>query len=340
MAASGCDVVSREFEPDPLRAFAFDRRIRGDLIDSLHHIVGVYDEELSLRDDSYERFVANLSRKKVHPLAYSYYFDTVVALEGEKPSEAKSAWRHLLATPFVEQALRIRDLGDPTTDTLAQHYVRHYLSGSGIECPVYSPRPEESAASRAMISEAMVLIEHTDPLLAQEIRALICEILLAGGSTDKSSMTFDGASSFMLWGGILLNALRRGGALEMAQMLAHESAHGLLYGWALEGPLVLNGDEERYPSPLRRDPRPMEGIYHATFVSARMARCVHKLLTADVLDHDQTVQAKLDFATNKMAFRRGYETIKKHAKLSSLGQDLISNTHAALVALDHELGKD
>jgi HEXXH motif-containing protein len=114
------------------------------------------------------------------------------------------------------------------------------------------------------------LIEQADPLLSEEIRALVSEIVLASGSMDKNSMTFDGASSFMLWGGILLNAERKGGALEMAQMLAHESSHGLLYGMAVEEPLVLNGDEERYPAPLRKDSRPMEGIYHATYVSARM----------------------------------------------------------------------
>jgi len=64
----------------------------------------------------------------------------------------------------------------------------------------------------------------------------------------------------------MINANRRDGAVGMVQMLAHESAHDLLSAFAQQRPLVETRRTKLYPSPLRVDPRPMEGIYHATFV--------------------------------------------------------------------------
>jgi hypothetical protein len=50
----------------------------------------------------------------------------------------------------------------------------------------------------------------------------------------------------------------------MVQMLAHESSHNLLFGFSADESLVENSPEELFPSPLRMDPRPMDGICHAT----------------------------------------------------------------------------
>ena len=98
----------------------------------------------------------------------------------------------------------------------------------------------------------------------------------------------------MLWGGIIINADRKDGPLGMVQMLVHESAHNLLFGYAVDGHLVENDEEERYSSPLRPDPRPVEGIYHATFVVARMFMAVKSLLDSEVLPEADREQARRD----------------------------------------------
>jgi HEXXH motif-containing protein len=127
-----------------------------------------------------------------------------------------------------------------------------------------------SASCREQIKDAFALMDQGDPGLAAEIRALVLEIILAAATENPKTMTFDGASAFMLWGAIMINANRRDGAVGMVQMLAHESAHDLLFGLCATEPLVENAPDELFLSPLRIDPRPMEGIYHATFVTARM----------------------------------------------------------------------
>ena len=47
---------------------------------------------------------------------------------------------------------------------------------------------------------------------------------------------------------------------------------------------VLNPDWERFPSPLREDPRPMDGIYHATFVVTHALCSCYVCLHQVVLD--------------------------------------------------------
>jgi HEXXH motif-containing protein len=162
-----------------------------------------------------------------------------------------------------------------------------------------------------------------DPELAAEIRALVLEIILAAGTEDPKKMTFDGASAFMLWGAIMINANRKDGEIGMVQMLAHESAHDLLFGFCADGPLVENSPDELYPSPLRVDPRPMEGIYHATFVTARMHRAVKKLIDAGILSGKPLEKARKDLAENARLFAKGIDVVNRHGKLSPMGEALM-----------------
>ena len=53
-------------------------------------------------------------------------------------------------------------------------------------------------------------------------------------------------------GAIILNANRNDGESGMVQMIAHETAHNLLFGIGSDSPLVLNEPDELYPSPLAR----------------------------------------------------------------------------------------
>ena len=304
--------------------------MRRHLADSLRHVHEVTSEVFELPNDEVEAFLNRLIAAPVPPLVFSFYFDLVLALELDNHAEARHLWEQIIRAPLTVSDLLIQDLEDPETSATGARYVRFFLSGAGADFPVYPPRPEEALACRKHIAEALELLHAGDPLLAGEISELVREITLASGSTEKTAYTFDGSSSFMMWGGILLNARRTGGALEMAQMLAHESAHNLLFGMTTEEPLTLNNDEERYKSPLRVDPRPMEGIYHATYVSGRMYRCVKTLLESGTLDPAQQEQAEKDLLINAKCFRDGWQVVHEHGRLSRLGGELIGSARSAL----------
>ena len=116
----------------------------------------------------------------------------------------------------------------------------------------------------------------------------------------------------------------------MVQALAHESGHNLLFGLCADGPLVENDDEERYASPLRPDPRPMDGLVHATYVSARMHQAMVRLRRSGALSRDQEAAADAAAADNRRAFLEGMHTIDRHAKLTELGAAVMSGARDSI----------
>jgi HEXXH motif-containing protein len=143
--------------------------------------------------------------------------------------------------------------------------------------------------------------------------------VLAAGPREKGAAVFDGASAFTLWGMVVLNAASHVTTLDAVQALAHESAHMLLFGLAADGPLVENDGGERFGSPLRQDPRPIDGIYHATFVTARMYQAVARLLGAGALSTAERLEAEAALETHAKHFDRGAETLERHARLTRVG---------------------
>ena len=95
-------------------------------------------------------------------------------------------------------------------------------------------------------------------------------------------LQFDGASTFYLWGAVFVRVAGKS-PVELAEALAHETGHLLLFGLTIGRPLVENSYDERYASPLREDPRPMEGLVHAAYVLARMHYTRASLLKSGAL---------------------------------------------------------
>jgi HEXXH motif-containing protein len=100
-----------------------------------------------------------------------------------------------------------------------------------------------------------------------------------------------GASTFQLWGALFLKVRPQSDRVEIAEALAHEGAHALLFGLGMGKPLVRNGTETRYSSPLRKDPRPMDGVVHASYVLGRMHYAVTRLLESGLLTEEEEAGA-------------------------------------------------
>lgn len=198
----------------------------------------------------------------------------------------------------------------------------------GAEFGGYAPvDPARAAAFRPLLTDGLALLEAGFPDLAGEIRAIVCEILLAE-APPGAAMEFDGASHYQFWGLLLLNPKHHRTPLAVAEVLAHEAGHSLLFGLTVDEPLVLNSDDELYPSPLRMDPRPMDGIYHATFVSARMALAMETLAASGVLSGADRAAA-LDAARSDRAnFAAGDGVVRAHGRLSATGTAILDGARA------------
>lgn len=297
--------------------------MRSRLADSLRYILAEGAEHLTVPQSQFGKFLDGLEKRPVSPLAFSFYNDAVLAIEQDDVTEASRLLTELVSLPEPPASLDIIELPDPGRDAIAERYARFLNTDPSITFEIFAPPKELAAKCRAQIRNAFALLDAGDPELAAEIRALLRQIVLAAGSRDPMAYIFDGASSFMLWGAIILNADRGDGAVEMAQMLAHESAHNLLFGFSADEALVKNAPEELFSSPLRKDPRPMDGIYHATFVTARMYRVVRRLLESGVLDAAAQEKARKDLAENARLFENGIETVEKFGELSALGESVM-----------------
>lgn len=297
--------------------------MRRRLADSLRHIWEQSNGCLTVSEDKLQEFLLRLDRHPVSPLTFTYYFDAVMSIEEDNLEESSRLINEMLLVTAPKAGTQIIELGDPRQDAIAQRYAKFIDTDPSFQFEIFPPSRPAADTCRAQIKGAFALMEAGDPALTGEIKTLLHEIILAAGTENKNAMTFDGASSFMLWGAIMINANRHDGELEMVQMLAHESAHNLLFGLSADGELVENTAEERFSSPLRKDPRPMDGIYHATFVTARMHRSVKTLLDSGTLSTPLREKALKDLETDTRLFKQGIETVQKHGKLSPLGAEVM-----------------
>ena len=83
--------------------------------------------------------------------------------------------------------------------------------------------------------------------------------------------------------------------------------------------LVHNPDDELHASPLRSDPRPLDGTFHATFVSARMHYAHSHALETGVLSKREQKQSRKALVWRRTAFQDGLKTLNEHASLTPLG---------------------
>jgi HEXXH motif-containing protein len=246
---------------------------------------------------------------------FGTYYDLVLALEANVLRNARDLARQLVAQPKLS-GTQIGAIDDRPSGE-AERYRRLLLADIEV---ADAPDQALMADCRERLAQAFALLDAGFPEMGAEIRALLRDIVVAAGSTDPKALTFDGASSYMLWGAILLNARGQKTVLDTAQALAHESGHNLLFGFCASGPLVENSDDELFSSPLRTDPRPMDGVVHAAYVVARMHQTLSRLLECGVLDQGQITAARTDLAAHRRNFHAGDEVIRTGARLTEVGR--------------------
>lgn len=209
-----------------------------------------------------------------------------------------------------------------------------YGDDTGLTTNLVAPPSDVSDAQSPVIRRACDIIAEATPEWFDELDMLVSEVLLAINDRTVDGRNFAGGSTFDLFGSILVNPAYRSSVAHYMMTLIHESSHLRLFCHHLDDEIVLNAPEERFASPLRRDSRPMEGVFHAMWVSARMAafgidvlrspQTAH-LLSADELDD---MRAQIDAA--RRAFLDAHEVVERHGILTDFGWKLVRDA-----ALEH-----
>lgn len=199
--------------------------------------------------------------------------------------------------------------------------------------PIAEPPEPIWLAARGHFERGLALVREFDPALFLEIEALWSRIYIGVGNPDSGKSRFGGVTSLVLWGGTFANAEHYNSEIKAAEFLVHEVTHALLFAAGCDEPLVLNPPEEVFPSPLRKDLRPMDGIFHAALVCARVAGFYEILreAKADLPVDEETLGQCRD--ANARKFLQGYATVKESGRLSPLGEDFLEQANASVKAL-------
>lgn len=317
------------FEPDAARARSLDATMHAALGDSLDYLSGVAaDAGVVVGGPAIAALVGRLHDGRRHGVAaFAHYYDLIPALQDGDAASAERLFAKLAQLSAHEAPLDVWSIGDPRLGEIVASLRAKLDTDPDTPFAFLDPPDELIEPFRRRFFDGLALLERTLPDLAGEVRGIIGRVLLAVGP-EGARYVFDGGSSYMLWGMLALNARFHQTRVQMAEVIAHESAHVLLFGFAIDEPLTLNPDDERYPSPLRVDLRPMDGIYHATFVSARMHWVMTRLAASGELDAEECAEALAAAAADAANFASGHATIAAHGALSPAGAALMANAKA------------
>jgi hypothetical protein len=310
-------------EPNPLRARALDERMRARLADSIAYIHAELSGDLQIGKEAVETALADIRERPQSPQRFGIYYDLVLAIDRDEAELARQLAGELIAPHPASDVLLTPFQDRPAAEV--ERYARLLMSEPDRVRPVAA---EHFELCRDRMDDAFALLRAGFPAMAEEIEALLSEIVVAAAPDEPGAIGFNAASSYMLWGAMLFNALAPLSRLDITQSLAHESGHSLLFGLCTDGPLVENPDDEFFSSPLRADPRPMDGVVHATYIIARMHLAVQRLLDAGVLEPDEEEAARKDLELHVRNFAIGDRTVREGGRLTEIGQRIMEDARA------------
>ncbi len=104
------------------------------------------------------------------------------------------------------------------------------------------------------------------------------------------------------------------------EQLVHETAHLHLDQLMEFDPIILNRPTDLFDSPIRKDPRPMRGVFHATFVLARLVFFFSNL--EPLIETDEATR-KRRLHVIHAALGKGIQVIAQYGELTAMGEKLL-----------------
>jgi hypothetical protein len=324
--AGGKDAGLFDFRPNAARTRQVAARVREGLAGSLEAALRALGEQRSAATE----LVAQMRAGPIAPRVFGAYTELVEAIFAEDADAALAIADELCAPDFGRvDGLRVvtlddRHLGPGQT----ARYRRLVEDDQEVGIALRTLEGAEFAHAVHRVNDALDLLDAGVPELAEEVRALVHEIVVV----DKPGHWPFGASSFQLWGALFLKLAPDASRVEIAEALAHESAHALLFGFSMGRPLVENEPDELYPSPLRSDPRPMDGVVHATYVTARMHYTAMRLLESGLLTEPEANEARALIKLNERGYAQGVAVVDSDARWTKPGEAALASAKAYMTS--------
>jgi hypothetical protein len=312
-----------DFFPNGSQARALNRRMRLSLADSLQHVSDQSAGHLPFDFSALAPLILSIRSGERYPCStFAIYAEIVLAICNGEHNRAALLLEEIALEKPLAQAWRVLAIDDPVHEKNMNRYLLSMNNESDTDFFMGSPSADLADRFGQRVRAGYSLLANEIPELAAEFDELVSDVIMVVGD-DKAKYQFDGGSSYFLWGGLFLNATSHETEVAMAEVMAHESAHILLYACAADEALVKNPDEDLFPSPLRTDLRPMDGIYHATFVSARMHWAMAQLISSGRLSDSAVVAAEAARLEDSKNFWAGHELVARHGQLTRTGAEVM-----------------
>lgn len=129
-------------------------------------------------------------------------------------------------------------------------------------------------------------------------------------------------TNFYMWGTMFIYIKSSHSILYYIDHIIHECAHTALNILNAKDELVTNAPTERFPAPLRKDLRPMIGLFHALFVLNRVCGTFKKIISDKNYEYlDEAIQ-KYNDSLKKL--KETYATVRANAKTTPLGENILN----------------
>jgi hypothetical protein len=309
---------------------AIDLHVRLQLADSLDHVASRAGPYLDTGPELFSAMAANIRAHRQEPGVVARYFDLVSAIGGDDMAAASALSGEMARLSAVKPEFAIAPYDEIVLGSDYERFTRLVFSEFASINPMAAPSAAEFEAARGNLEEALTLIAEVDGRIHREIQGLLSRIFVAVGSKAVGARTFAGATSFMVWGASFMNAGHYDTPAKAAELLVHEVTHALLSGMSCTEPLVNNSPEHGYSSPLRDEPRPMDGIYHATIVCGRLSDFYRNWAGSAAFDCPGAIRCQEAAETFAMRFRDGRSVIDAHGDLSAQGKQLLDECSEAI----------
>jgi hypothetical protein len=308
------------------------------LLDSLRYVCGVATKVLAEQTGKVEHALDVMQIEceegmRLRGVAYVVHNELVEAMRGQNPDRVRELLNvapELRYTTRHCEIVALSAAGDSQSVedqlyllTMRRENEKEYSKPFHVAPPVGDP--SEVASD---VQEVLRRIREVDSASAAEFDALVTDVVI------MSSNAINGGTSFKAFGYLLLRERNFDPDwTNYLETLIHEAAHLYLYClWSID-PIIIDDGGRMYKSPLRAEPRPLSGIFHAMFVLARIIRSLGKFARDPRYGEDiSRMSTAYNNARNSAPllekFEDAFEVVRDNAVLSPLGSKLLDGCRA------------
>lgn len=304
-------------DPNYIQSIYLKESIRENVLLSLEHVLYVCEDVLD-KDIYYKvKKIINVYREREFSSGFLFFIIKEISNAIEKKIMDRIRYCFNLIPLLI---LENRKIVIGNSESLSIELFDFY---SKIKDDIYSfSCVDEYIDSNDVIDKlenSFEIIKKYDEELYKEIFNIVDEFFVFKSKVVDDGVVYSG-SDFNKLGTVFINyEIFKKGNYFVVDKIIHESAHQILLSIMTVDEIVLNSDNQRYPSPLRKELRTMNGIYHAAFVLYRLSCFFYKIVKSDCEDKE----AYLNLIKNLGQFKSCYNIIVDKGDLTNLGKSII-----------------